>query len=151
MLGTMEMAQGHVVSSREDVRRDRLDAAHPGQRSLGVAQRTTRDEENDADRRGLRNAIATGYDGTAMLTFFERLEKTEKEKPSSLEVYFLTHPPTGERIRSVLWMERMERTQWLTFGLPFYTRLWQIALLPLPALPAPSAAQVTAPTVRVAD
>src|SRR5437899_3285931 len=24
-------------------------------------------------------------------------------------------------------MERMERTHWLTFGLSFYTRLWQIA------------------------
>lgn len=61
----------------------------------------SRDEENDADRRGLRNATATGYDGTAMLTFFERLESTEKDKPSSLEVYFLTHPPTAERIRRV--------------------------------------------------
>lgn len=61
----------------------------------------SRDEENDADRRGLKNAIANGYDGTAMLTFFERLEKTERERPSSLEVYFLTHPPTAERIRRV--------------------------------------------------
>jgi len=61
----------------------------------------TRDQENDADRRGLRNATATGYDGSAMLTFFQRLETTEKEKPSKLEVYFLTHPPTAERIRRI--------------------------------------------------
>ncbi len=61
----------------------------------------SRDEENDADRRGLKNATATGYDGTAMITFFQRLQDTEKEKPSSLEVYFLTHPPTAERIRRV--------------------------------------------------
>jgi Zn-dependent protease with chaperone function len=61
----------------------------------------SRDEENDADRRGLKNATATGYDGSAMLTFFERLQSTEKDKPSKLEVYFLTHPPTAERIRRV--------------------------------------------------
>src|SRR5262249_16722779 len=47
-----------------------------------------RDEENDADRRGLRNAVSTGYDGSAMLTFFRRLDETEKTKPNGFEVYF---------------------------------------------------------------
>lgn len=61
----------------------------------------SRDEENDADRRGMRNAVATGYDGQAMLSFFRRLEATEKDKPGKLEAYFLTHPPTAERIRRV--------------------------------------------------
>jgi Zn-dependent protease with chaperone function len=61
----------------------------------------SRDEENDADRRGLRNAVASGYDGKAMLAFFRRLQTTEKEKPSSLEIYFLNHPPTDERLRRI--------------------------------------------------
>lgn len=60
-----------------------------------------RDEENDADRRGLRNAVATGYSGDAMLDFFRRLDATEKEHPSKLEIYFLNHPPTPERIRRI--------------------------------------------------
>ncbi len=61
----------------------------------------TRDEENDADRRGLRNAVNSGYDGKAMIRFFEHLDATEKERPSKLEVYFLTHPPTPERIKRI--------------------------------------------------
>src|SRR5579871_6196534 len=61
----------------------------------------SRDQENDADRRGLHNATAAGYDGKAMLTFFKQMETTEKEKPSSLEVYFLTHPPTPVRVARV--------------------------------------------------
>src|SRR5204862_3289896 len=60
-----------------------------------------RDEENDADRRGLRNAVATGYDGEAMLAFFRRLQSIEKDKPTKFEVYFLTHPPTEGRIKRV--------------------------------------------------
>src|SRR5204863_9825295 len=61
----------------------------------------SRDEENDADRRGLREAVATGYDGQAMVQFLKRLESTEKEKPDKLEAYFLTHPPTAERVKRV--------------------------------------------------
>jgi len=61
----------------------------------------SRDEENDADRRGLRAMTAAGYDGAAMLAFFRRLQATEKHRPGGLEVYFLTHPPTAERIRCV--------------------------------------------------
>jgi tetratricopeptide (TPR) repeat protein len=61
----------------------------------------TRDEENDADRRGLKNATASGYNGKSMLTFFQRLGATEKDKPNKFEVYFLTHPPTEERLRRI--------------------------------------------------
>lgn len=61
----------------------------------------SRDHENDADRRGLRNAVATGYDGQALLAFFRRLQSREKDRPSQLEVYFLTHPPTTERLNRV--------------------------------------------------
>src|ERR1044071_2327401 len=61
----------------------------------------SRDEENDADRRGLRNSVALGYDGQAMVEFLRRLEWTEKEKPDKFEAYFLTHPPTPERVKRV--------------------------------------------------
>jgi predicted Zn-dependent protease len=60
-----------------------------------------RDEENDADRRGLKNSVANGYDGQGVLTFFKRLQSIEKDKPSKFEVYFMTHPPTEERIKRV--------------------------------------------------
>jgi len=61
----------------------------------------SRDEENDADRRGLKSMVAIGYDASALPAFFRRLQSTEREKPSALEVYFLTHPPTEERLRRV--------------------------------------------------
>ncbi len=61
----------------------------------------SRDEENDADRRGLANAVKAGYRGNDMIAFFERMASSEKEKPSKFESYFLTHPPTDERIRRI--------------------------------------------------
>ncbi|MEP6754702.1 MAG: M48 family metallopeptidase [Chthonomonadales bacterium] len=61
----------------------------------------SRDEENDADRRGLKNAVATGYDGRKMADFLSRLGDEEKSKPTKFETYFLTHPPIPERVRRV--------------------------------------------------
>src|SRR5258708_17524504 len=60
-----------------------------------------RDEENDADRRGVKNAVASGYDGSAMLDFFRRMQTIEKDKPSSFDVYHLHHPPTEERLKRI--------------------------------------------------
>ena len=72
----------------------------------------SRDEENDADRRGLANAIHSGYEGRSMVKFFEAMLQDEKVEPSKFETYFLTHPTLSERIKRIsqepLYMETCE-------------------------------------------
>lgn len=58
----------------------------------------SRDDENDADRRGVHYTIAAGYDPEGMVRFFRKLEKLEGKQSSGLAVYFRTHPPTADRI-----------------------------------------------------
>jgi predicted Zn-dependent protease len=57
--------------------------------------------EEEADYLGLQYLYKTGYDPTAMVTFFEKLQAKEKAKPGSMSNLFSTHPPTGVRIRKV--------------------------------------------------
>jgi predicted Zn-dependent protease len=40
----------------------------------------------------------TGYDPTAFISFFEKVQAQEKKKPGKLAKAFSTHPPTGDRI-----------------------------------------------------
>jgi predicted Zn-dependent protease len=61
----------------------------------------SRGMEEEADYLGLQYLYKTGYDPTAMVTFFEKLQAKEKAKPGSMSNLFSTHPPTGVRIRKV--------------------------------------------------
>ncbi|HST23532.1 MAG TPA: M48 family metallopeptidase [Blastocatellia bacterium] len=58
----------------------------------------SRGAEEEADRLGLQYMWASGYDPTAMLSFFEKLKSKEKKDPSALAKIFSTHPATGDRI-----------------------------------------------------
>ncbi len=58
----------------------------------------SRDFEREADVLGLQYMAKTGYDPTAMVGFFERLETMEKSKPGTMAKLFRSHPVTGERI-----------------------------------------------------
>lgn len=59
----------------------------------------TRGDEQDADTCGCSYCYNAGYDPQGGVDFFTRLEtELEKDKPSSLEHMFLTHPPTDTRI-----------------------------------------------------
>jgi predicted Zn-dependent protease len=40
----------------------------------------------------------TGYDPTAFVSFFEKIQAQEKKKPGKLSKAFSTHPPTADRI-----------------------------------------------------
>ena len=57
--------------------------------------------ESEADTLGLQYMYKAGYDPTAMVDFFERLESLEKTKPGALSKVFSTHPMTSDRIRAV--------------------------------------------------
>lgn len=58
----------------------------------------SRSFETEADYLGLQYMYKTGYDPTAFVDFFEKIETLEKRKPGTIAKAFSTHPPTEDRI-----------------------------------------------------
>src|ERR1700681_1701432 len=56
--------------------------------------------ESDADMLGLEYMYKTGYDPTAFVDFFEKIETLEKRKPGTMAKVFSTHPLTDSRIQA---------------------------------------------------
>jgi beta-barrel assembly-enhancing protease len=56
--------------------------------------------ESEADMLGLEYMYKTGYDPTAFVDFFEKIETLEKRKPGTMSKVFSTHPMTDDRIRA---------------------------------------------------
>ena len=55
--------------------------------------------EQEADRLGLRyHMYKAGYDTTAFVDFFERIQTLEKKKPGTISKIY-SHPPTDDRIK----------------------------------------------------
>jgi len=61
----------------------------------------TRGMEAEADMLGAEYAWAAGYDPNSFVSFFEKLQKREKQKPGTLAKIFSDHPPTPERATKV--------------------------------------------------
>jgi predicted Zn-dependent protease len=61
----------------------------------------SRKAEAEADYLRLEYMYKTGYDPTAFISFFEKVEAQEKKKPGRLSSMFSTHPPTTDRIEKV--------------------------------------------------
>jgi predicted Zn-dependent protease len=61
----------------------------------------SRKMEEEADYLGVQYLYKSGYDPSAMVSFFEKLQAKDKAKPGSVSTLFSTHPPTGDRIRKV--------------------------------------------------
>jgi predicted Zn-dependent protease len=55
--------------------------------------------EAEADKLGLQYMYATGYDPTAFVDFFEKIQALEKKRPGTMSKVFGTHPLTDERIK----------------------------------------------------
>jgi predicted Zn-dependent protease len=60
----------------------------------------SRKDESEADYLGLQYMYKTGYDPTATVSFFEKLQAKESARPGSVSKMFSTHPPTGDRIEA---------------------------------------------------
>jgi predicted Zn-dependent protease len=56
--------------------------------------------EQEADLLALQYLFKTGYDPTAFIDLFEKLEAQEKRKPGTMSELFRTHPNVGTRIKS---------------------------------------------------
>src|SRR5271155_1553695 len=56
--------------------------------------------EAEADMLGLEYMYKAGYDPTAFVDFFEKIETLEKRKPGTMAKVFATHPPTDNRIKA---------------------------------------------------
>jgi predicted Zn-dependent protease len=61
----------------------------------------TRSQEAEADYLGAQYMYKAGYDPSAMLSFFEKLQAKEKAKPGTVSSLFSDHPPTASRIRAI--------------------------------------------------
>lgn len=58
----------------------------------------SRDAEREADRLGLHYHYASGYDPMAVVQFFERTKRMERDKVGGIAAAFATHPMTRERV-----------------------------------------------------
>ena len=59
----------------------------------------SRSYEAEADLLGLQYIYKTGYDPTAFVDFFEKIQTLEKRKPGTMSEVFSTHPMTDDRIK----------------------------------------------------
>jgi predicted Zn-dependent protease len=55
--------------------------------------------EAEADLLGLEYMYKAGYDPTAFVDFFEKIQAMEKKKPGTMSKVFSTHPMTDDRIK----------------------------------------------------
>jgi beta-barrel assembly-enhancing protease len=55
--------------------------------------------EQEADLLGVQYAYKAGYDPTAFVDFFERIEALEKKRPGTAGAIFRSHPKTADRIQ----------------------------------------------------
>ena len=56
--------------------------------------------ESEADLLGLQYLYKAGYDPTAFVDFFEKIQSAEKKKPGTMAKVFSSHPLTDDRIKN---------------------------------------------------
>lgn len=92
------IAQGAVQGGLSD---QQLLAAVASLTSELILRGFSREQELEADRRGVVLAAKLNYDEKAMANFFQTLLTTENSSPSGLVELLQTHPATAERITAI--------------------------------------------------
>jgi predicted Zn-dependent protease len=67
----------------------------------GVLLKFSRDDERDADAAGAAMMRAAGWDPRGLVGFLEVLRAAARRDPSSVEVFFSTHPAPEDRIAAL--------------------------------------------------
>ena len=79
----------------------KLEQMVAGLAANGVLTKYSRDAEREADIYAVQEMYDAGIDPEGMATFFEKLRRLQKSRPSKLQQLFSTHPLTTERITAV--------------------------------------------------
>ncbi|MBN2467855.1 MAG: M48 family metalloprotease [Deltaproteobacteria bacterium] len=58
----------------------------------------SRDDEREADYFGTQYLTLAGYNPRASIEVMKHIQRLETREPSTVEVWFMTHPPTSERL-----------------------------------------------------
>lgn len=61
----------------------------------------SRDDEREADHFGIRYMKDAGYNPASSITVMETIQSLHEQEPGTLDVWFMTHPPTSERIETL--------------------------------------------------
>lgn len=61
----------------------------------------SRDAEREADDLGTKYMAAAGYNPKASLDVMKQIQRLHTREPSLLEIWFMTHPPTSERLANL--------------------------------------------------
>jgi predicted Zn-dependent protease len=67
----------------------------------GIFLKFSRDDEREADRVGLQIMRDAGWDGRGMLELLELLQREARDNPSSVEIFFSSHPAPQDRLQGL--------------------------------------------------
>ena len=69
--------------------------------SVMAFSKFSRDDEREADHFGLKYMTKAGYNPGASIGVMKQIQNLETSKTASLDVWFMSHPPTAERITNL--------------------------------------------------
>jgi predicted Zn-dependent protease len=61
----------------------------------------SRDDEREADRLGIKYMVDAGYNPQGAIEAMKTIQRINDREPGSLETWFMTHPQTSERVKSL--------------------------------------------------
>ena len=94
-------ALGAAMANKPQETQQLATAAYGLGATVGVLLPFSREQESEADRIGLILMAKAGYDPSAAVGFWERMQKAAGGAEDPLQKYLGTHPPTSERIRDI--------------------------------------------------
>ncbi len=61
----------------------------------------SRDDEREADHLGIKYMAQAGYNPKSAIDVMNQIQQLQVKEPTSLETWFMTHPPTSERLANL--------------------------------------------------